>query len=150
MPHPVLIFDGTAGMAHRDFERGEVNFLSAGLGSPYRLVYCSDALIFILLRGNKLWFLFLPFILSFRRAIDYALGSILDLYVLLSLREDVPYPGDFILYQMIVEERETCNLLMNAAVATSSLHCISVLYFVVQSSNMRERERKRVCNLSLK
>ena len=32
MPHPVLILDGAKDMVHRDFEQGEVSFLSVGLG----------------------------------------------------------------------------------------------------------------------
>ena len=33
----------------------------------------------------------------------FRLCSILDLYVLLSSREDVPHPGDFMLYQVFAE-----------------------------------------------
>jgi len=73
--------------------------------TPYRpckilcgLVYCFDVLILILLRGNKLWFLFLPFIPSFGRATSFVPDSILYPYVLLSPREDVPHPGDFVLH----------------------------------------------------
>jgi len=66
------------------------------------LVYCSDILILILLRGNRLWFLVRPFIPSFWRANGFVSGSILDLYVYLSPREDVPHPGDFLLYQVFV------------------------------------------------
>ena len=46
--------------------------------------------------------MFLPFIPSFRRVIGYASGSILDLYVLLRPREDVPHSDDFMLHQVFV------------------------------------------------
>jgi len=51
-----------------------------------------------------MWFLFLPFILSFRKVIGFTSSSILDLYVLLSLREDVPHPSDFMLHQVFVKK----------------------------------------------
>ena len=57
----------------------------------------------ILFWGNKLWFLFLPFIPLFARAVGYVPSCILDLYVLLSLREDAPHLGDFILHQVFVK-----------------------------------------------
>ena len=63
----------------------------------------SDAPIVILFWGNKLWFLFLPFIPLFGRVSGYAPGSILDLYVLLNLREDALHLGDFMLHQVFVE-----------------------------------------------
>ena len=50
-----------------------------------------------------MWFLFLPFILSFGRATGFVPSSILNLHVLLSLREDVPHPGNFMLHQIFVE-----------------------------------------------
>ena len=50
-----------------------------------------------------MWFLFLPFILSFRKVIGFTSGSILDLYVLLSPREDIPHPSDFMLHQVFVK-----------------------------------------------
>ena len=50
-----------------------------------------------------MWFLFLLFVPSFGRATSFAPGSILDLYVFLSSREDVPHPGDFLLHQVFVE-----------------------------------------------
>ena len=40
---------------------------------------------------------------SFGRMPSLATSSILDLHVLLSLREDVPYSGDFILHHVFVE-----------------------------------------------
>jgi len=50
-----------------------------------------------------LWFLFLPFIPSFKVAIDFAPVSFLDLYVLLSPREDIPHPSDFMLHQVFIK-----------------------------------------------
>ena len=106
MPHSGLVFDGAEDVFDEDLEWCEVGFLFVGLDRvPCGLVYCSDALILILLRENRLWFLFLSFIPSFRRVIGYVLGSILDLYVLLSPIEDVPRPGDFTLRQVFVGER---------------------------------------------
>ena len=70
---------------------------------PCGLVYYCDVLIFILLQGNKLWFLFFHFILSFGRATGFAPSSTLNLHVFLSSREDVPHFGDFILHQVFVE-----------------------------------------------
>ena len=52
---------------------------------------------------DMIGFMFLPFILSFVRVIGYAQGSILDLYVLLSLRENVPHLDNFMLHQVFVE-----------------------------------------------
>jgi len=55
VPHPVLIFDGIEDMVYGEFERGEVDFLSIGLGRvPCGLDYYSDILILILFRGNRL------------------------------------------------------------------------------------------------
>ena len=48
-------------------------------------------------------FLFLHFILSFGTVIGFTSGSILDLYVLLNLREDVSHPSDFMLHQVFVK-----------------------------------------------
>ena len=97
-----MIFNGAEDIVHRDFEGGEVSFLSAGLGRGCRLVYCYNDPILILLQEKRLWFLFLPFIPSFGRAIGYVPRSILDMYELLSTREDVPHPGDFTLHQAFV------------------------------------------------
>jgi len=60
-------------------------------------------LILILLRGNRLWFLFLPFIFSFKKTTSFVPRSILDLYVFLNPRDDVQHPGDFMLHQVFVE-----------------------------------------------
>jgi len=69
---------------------------------PCRLVCCFSILILILLWMNKLWFMFLPFILSFGRATGFVPSSILDLYVFLSSRQDISHLDDFILHQVFV------------------------------------------------
>ena len=47
--------------------------------------------------------MFLTFILLFGRATDFTPCNILNLYVFLSSREDVPHSGDFMLHQVFVE-----------------------------------------------
>ena len=104
MSHSVLIFDGIKDMIHGDFKWSEVNFLSTGLGRiPRRPVHCFNAMTLILFRGNRLWF-FLPFIPLLGSAISCTSDSILDLYIPLSQREDVPHLGYFILHQLLVEK----------------------------------------------
>ena len=48
----------------------------------------------------------LPFIPLFWRVTGLTPGSILNMYAFLSLREDVPHPGDFILHQVFIERAE--------------------------------------------
>ena len=55
-----------------------------------------------------------------RGAIVCTPGGIFNLNVLLDLKEDVSYLGDFMLHQVLVE-RVTCSLLINVAATMSSL-----------------------------
>ena len=60
--HLVLILHGTEDMVYGNFERGEVRFLSLGLGRvPWELfVDCAGSSVLILLWEGKLWLRFSP------------------------------------------------------------------------------------------
>ena len=104
-PHPVLFFDGIKDIVHGDFERSKVSFLSIGLSrvSWGLFIDGSRSSILILLWEGKLWPRILPLTLPFGRVIGSISGSILDLDIFLSSREDVPHPGDFVLHQVLTE-----------------------------------------------
>jgi len=74
----------------------------------------------ILFWEGRLWPRILSLILPFRRAICCVSGSILDLDIFLSSREDVPHLGDFTL-QFFVEEWMNCSPLTNTMTTMSSL-----------------------------